>query len=59
MKMRVILRRALAMSVLVVLASALAKPAKAGGIGADTIALFPKNTGEFGYVDMKKARTMK
>ena len=59
MKMRVSLRRALSMGTLLVLAAALAKPAKAGGIGADTIALFPKNTGEFGYVDMKKARTMK
>jgi len=59
MKMRASLRRALSMGALLVLAAALAKPAKAGGIGADTIALFPKNTGEFGYVDMKKARTMK
>jgi hypothetical protein len=47
------------MGALLMLAAALAKPARAGGIGADTIALFPKNTGEFGYVDMKKARTMK
>jgi hypothetical protein len=37
----------------------MAKPVKAGGVGADTIALFPKETGEFGYVDLKKARTMK
>jgi len=59
MKMRASLRRALSMGALLVLAAALAKPAQAGGIGADTIALFPKNTGEFGYVDMKKARTMK
>jgi hypothetical protein len=59
MKMRVSLRRALSMGALLVLATALTKPVKAGGIGADTIALFPKNTGEFGYVDMKKARTMK
>jgi hypothetical protein len=59
MKMRASLRRALAVGVLLVLVAALAKPAKAGGIGADTVALFPKNTGEFGYVDMKKARTMK
>jgi hypothetical protein len=59
MKMRVSLRRALSMGALLVLATAVAKPVKAGGIGADTIALFPKNAGEFGYVDMKKARTMK
>ncbi len=36
-----------------------AKPAKAGGIGADTIGLFPKEVGEFAYADLKKARTMK
>ena len=59
MKMRASCKRAVALGALVVFASALARPAKAGGIGADTIALFPKNTGEFGYVDMKKARTMK
>jgi hypothetical protein len=43
----------------VVLLAATAKPAKAGGVGADTIALFPKETGEFAYADLKKARTMK
>jgi hypothetical protein len=59
MNMRASLRGALFMGALLVLATALVKPVKAGGIGADTIALFPKNTGEFGYVDMKKARTMK
>ena len=41
------------------LVTALAKPAKAGSLGADTIALFPKNVGEFAYADLKKARTMK
>jgi hypothetical protein len=40
------------------LSAALAKPVRAGGVSADTIALFPKNTGEFGYVDIKKARTL-
>ncbi|HYA64225.1 MAG TPA: hypothetical protein VED66_13560 [Candidatus Sulfotelmatobacter sp.] len=44
---------------LLVFTSAAARPAKAGGVGADTIGLFPKETGEFGYVDLKKARTMK
>jgi hypothetical protein len=35
----------------------LAGPAKAsGGVPADTLALFPKETGEIGYVDLKKAR---
>lgn len=44
---------------LLALAAAMARPVKAGGVGADTIGLFPKDTGEFGYVDLKKARTMK
>lgn len=43
---------------LLALMGALAKPAKAQ-VGADTVGLFPKETGEFGYVDLKKARTMK
>jgi len=38
---------------------ALLKPAVAGTLGADKLALFPKETGELGYADMKKARTMK
>jgi hypothetical protein len=32
--------------------------ARAGGIGNDIIALFPKNTGEFAYANLKKARTL-
>src|SRR5277367_4638188 len=40
-------------------AFALPKPAAAGTLGADKLALFPKETGELGYADMKKARTMK
>jgi len=51
--------RILAAGALLMLISAMAKPAKAGGVSADTIALFPKDTGEFGYVDLKTARTMK
>jgi hypothetical protein len=35
------------------------KPARAGRLGADVIALFPKDVGEFAYADLKKARTMK
>ncbi len=34
-------------------------PAQAGRLGADKIGMFPKNVGEFGYADMKKARTLK
>jgi hypothetical protein len=36
-----------------------AKPARAGRLGPDIIALFPKEVGEFAYADLKKARTMK
>src|SRR5271168_1394980 len=35
------------------------KPAQAGTLGADKIGMFPKDVGEFGYADMKKARTLK
>jgi hypothetical protein len=37
----------------------MAKPALGGTLGADKLALFPRETGEFGYADLKKARTMK
>ena len=33
--------------------------ARAGRLGADVIALFPKDVGEFAYADLKKARTLK
>src|ERR1700681_528435 len=36
----------------------LPKPASAGQLGADIIALFPKETGEFAYADLRKARTL-
>lgn len=32
--------------------------ARAGHIGSDIVALFPKNVGEFAYADLKKARTL-
>jgi len=35
------------------------KPARAGRLGTDVIALFPKNIGEFAYADLKKARSQK
>jgi hypothetical protein len=52
-------KTALAAGSLLALLAVMAKPVKAGGVGADTLGLFPKNTGELGYVDLKKARTMK
>jgi hypothetical protein len=42
-----------------VLLLAAPKPARAGRLGSDIIALFPKNVGEFAYADLKKARTLK
>jgi hypothetical protein len=43
------------------LATALAVPkaGRAGTLAADVIGMFPKDVGEFGYADMKKARTLK
>jgi hypothetical protein len=35
------------------------KSARAGRLGTDVIALFPKEIGEFAYADLKKARTQK
>jgi len=59
MKLRKAITRLLAACAVLTLGIAGAKPAKASGVGADTIALFPKSTGEVGYVDLKKARSMK
>jgi len=54
-----IIGRALAAGLLATLVLAGPRPARAGHLGEDTIALFPKEVGEFGYADLKKARTMK
>ena len=35
------------------------KPARAGKLGNDIVAIFPKEVGEFAYADLKKARTLK
>jgi hypothetical protein len=53
------LRRLVAAGVLVAMALAVPKSARAGRLGPDIIALFPKNVGEFAYADLKKARTLK
>lgn len=45
-------------AMLMLLALALPKIANAGSLGADTIALFPKEVGEFAYADLKKARSL-
>jgi hypothetical protein len=52
------LEKLVAACLLLALAFALPKPAQAGTLGADKIAMFPKNIGEFGYADLKKARTL-
>src|SRR5260370_34042364 len=52
-------RRLGAAGVLVAMSLAMRKPARAGRLGADIIALFPKEVGEFAYADLKKARTLK
>src|SRR5256886_616137 len=53
------IRRLVAAGILVAMSLAVPKPARAGRLGADIIALFPKEIGEFAYADLKKARTMK
>ena len=51
--------RTLTVAMVLALSFASAKPARAGRLAADTIALFPKDIGEFAYADLKKARTLK
>lgn len=59
MKFNGTLRRFAAISILAAVALAAPKPAKAGRLGSDIIALFPKDVGEFAYADLKKVRTLK
>src|SRR5258708_2310416 len=51
--------RLVAAGILVALCLAMPKPARAGRLGPDIIALFPKEVGEFAYADLKKARSLK
>src|SRR5437879_4307949 len=53
------IRRLAAAGILVAMTLAMPKPARAGRLGTDIIALFPKEIGEFAYADLKKARTLK
>jgi len=53
------LRRVVAAGIMVAMALAVPKPARAGRLTPDIIALFPKDVGEFAYADLKKARTLK
>ncbi len=51
--------RIMGIGLLLVMALTLPKPAQAGRLGADIIGMFPRDVGEFGYADLKKARTLK
>src|SRR5947208_6359457 len=53
------IRGVVAAGILVAMSLAMPRPARAGRLGADIIALFPKEIGEFAYADLKKARSLK
>lgn len=59
MKVTTAIRKLLAAALMVAATLAVPKPARAGRLGPDIIALFPKEVGEFAYADLKKARTLK
>ena len=59
MKLSSITPRLVASGLLLTMAMALPKPMRAQRLGPDMIGLFPKDVGEFGYADLKKARTLK
>jgi hypothetical protein len=59
MKVTTAIRRLAAAALVVAATLAVPKPARAGRLGPDIIALFPKEVGEFAYADLKKARTLK
>src|SRR3984893_6041175 len=59
MKWMQMAKRTLATGAVLLTIAAAARPVKAQSLSADTIALFPKDVGEFAYADLKKARTMK
>ena len=56
---RFVFHRLAVLVAVVAMVLAAPKPARAGRLGTDIIALFPKEVGEFAYADLKKARTMK
>ena len=59
MRVRPAIRKLGAVALAVAGALAVARPARAGRLGPDIIALFPKEVGEFAYTDLKKARSQK
>jgi hypothetical protein len=54
-----VIRNFVAIALLAASALVLPRPARAGQLGPDIIGMFPKDVGEFGYADLKTARTMK
>jgi len=52
------LRRRLIIRIALIALFALPSSARAGHVGNDIIAMFPKEVGEFAYADLKKARTL-
>jgi hypothetical protein len=59
MKVSTAIRRLGATALVVAATMAVPNPARAGRLGPDIIALFPKEIGEFAYADLKKARSQK
>jgi len=59
MKPTMAFSRLAATGILVALALTIPPQVRADRLGSDKIALFPKEVGEFAYVDLKKARTLK
>ncbi len=53
------IHKIVAIGLLLGMALALPKTTQAGTLGTDKISMFPKDVGEFGYADLKKARSLK
>lgn len=53
------IRSIMAAAIFAAIALAIPRPARAGRLGPEIIALFPKDVGEFAYADLKKARQEK
>ena len=59
MKKTMTIRSLMATAILATMVFPVVRPARAGRLGPDIIALFPKDVGEFAYADLKKARQEK
>jgi hypothetical protein len=56
MRRHVNIKRVLSLAILIVLACAWPGTSRAGSVGSDILGLFPKDTGELAYADLKQAR---